>query len=101
MHSQTSTAQPLKFGVDKWFRLAFALTCDYLSMLGFKLTDFNKKNANRAVYPASKLHSILYSCHILCNENLRWNGSSFSIVCIIDIPQLSLYLLRYTVKSLI
>ena len=39
IHSQTPTAQPLEFGLYKFFHSSLYLSCDYLSLLGLKF-DF-------------------------------------------------------------
>ena len=42
-HSQTSTAAPLKFGVDELFHPTLYNGCDYLSMLRWKLIHVSKR----------------------------------------------------------
>ena len=40
---QTSTAQPLPFGMDKWFHTTLYWVCGCLSMLGLKLIHVSKR----------------------------------------------------------
>ena len=43
IHSQTSTVQPLKFGMDKQFHPTLYNGCNYLSMLGIKLNHASER----------------------------------------------------------
>ena len=42
IHSQTSTAAPLKFGIDKWFHPTLYKGSNYLSLLGLQLIQISK-----------------------------------------------------------
>ena len=41
IHSQTSTVQPLRFGMDNYFHLTLNRACNYFSILGSKLIHVN------------------------------------------------------------
>ena len=43
IHSQTSTIQPLKFGMDKWLYPTLYWACGYLSIRGLKLIHVDKR----------------------------------------------------------
>ena len=49
MHSQTSTLVTLSLGMDKWFHLILYQACNYISVLGLKLTTYKYWNWCRCI----------------------------------------------------